>query len=138
LGTAASDWLWFFLGKFSGRKWADRNFRWRKNSRKARVWINKYPVLILFGYRYLYGIRTVIPLVIGMSHIPVWKFLAFSTVSILIWTMSFGVTFLFLTDWFTSNMEMLKTVQTGIVFGVIALILISGSIIRFRQMKSAS
>ena len=40
---------------------------------------------ILFSYRFLYGFRVIIPIVIGMSHIKPMQYLFYSFVSGLIW-----------------------------------------------------
>jgi len=44
---------------------------------------NRYQ--ILFSYRFLYGFRIVIPLMIGMSGLPPKRFLVYSTITGLIW-----------------------------------------------------
>lgn len=135
VATAVSDWTWFFAGRFSGNKLLNKHQKWKKNSRKARVLINRYPLLILFGYRFVYGLRTVIPLMIGMSRTPVWKFLAFSGFSIFVWTLSFGLLFNYLAEQIVNNLEILQSIQMAIPIAIILLLVLLILFIRFRQIR---
>ena len=135
LGTATSDWFWYFSGRYGGKYWLNKNHKWRANARKAKLYIKRYPILILFGYRFTYGIRTVLPLIIGMSQIPMWKFLLFSLTSIIVWTMGFGLVFYFLSDWFLDNLEFLKTLENIFYSALILALGVIGFILLRRRRK---
>ncbi|GEM_PF-2500139 len=50
--------------------------------------LQRHPVPLILGLRFLYGLRTVGPLAIGMSGIPPWLFLALGA---LLWSVAVAV-----------------------------------------------
>jgi membrane protein DedA with SNARE-associated domain len=85
VGTYSADCFYFFLGRKRGYVWINKN---RKIKRKADIIenkIEKYPVIIFLSYRFLYGFRSITPLVIGASNIKTRTFLMYSALSTTIW-----------------------------------------------------
>ena len=92
LSTLITDWSWFFAGRIAGNRIISRFRRFEKHSERVRRWTMKYPVLIVFIYRYLYGMRIMTLLVMGMSGFSVRSYLFLSIPGILIWSVIFTVT----------------------------------------------
>jgi membrane protein YqaA with SNARE-associated domain len=67
LGTFASDQLWYYLGRRHGRALLARKPRWQPLGDRASALIQHYPDLWVLCFRFLYGLRTVMPLTIGLS-----------------------------------------------------------------------
>ncbi len=67
LGTFASDQLWYYLGRRHGRALLERKPRWQPLGERASALIKRYPDLWVLCFRFLYGLRTVMPLTIGLS-----------------------------------------------------------------------
>lgn len=89
IGTYTSDCFYFFLGRKKGRDWLLKNRRFKGKISLVDRQIEKYPILIFIIYRFLYGFRTIIPLVIGATNIRTSKFLLFAGLSTLMWAATF-------------------------------------------------
>ena len=53
--------------------------------------LNKHQVLLILGFRFLYGLRTVTPIVLGASRISPLRFLVLNVLGALTWTIVIGV-----------------------------------------------
>lgn len=74
-GTFAGDNLYFFLGRCYGdrllRKWPV----WRKRSIVVKKLLRKYDAWFIIGFRFIYGVRSICPFVIGMSKVSPRRFM---------------------------------------------------------------
>ena len=80
LATYSADLFYFFIGRKRGKGWLEENGTIQKR-------IDKHPVLIFISYRFLYGLRTIVPIVFGASRINTFTFIIFSALSTLLWTL---------------------------------------------------
>ena len=60
---------------------------WQKRSEKATQLIERFHVWIIPAIRYLYGMRTMLCVVIGMSRVSGWTFAALNASGVAVWTM---------------------------------------------------
>jgi membrane protein DedA with SNARE-associated domain len=85
LGGFTGDMIYFFIGRWN-RKYVYRKF---KNQRRkfalAHLLLKRYGWPIIFIQRYLYGMRTVIPIAIGMTRYPTTRFLLINFLSAMVW-----------------------------------------------------
>lgn len=84
-GTICSDWFYFFLGRKHGKAWLYRKKHSRPKLEKVHYWMEKRPILIIILYRFMYGFRTVTPLMMGTGNLRIRTFVSYSLISILIW-----------------------------------------------------
>lgn len=84
-GSFVSDWLYFGIGKANGKYFISRRPDLQKRVTPIQHFFEKHQFQVLLTYRFLYGFRVLIPLIIGMSNIPVSRFLLFSIISGLSW-----------------------------------------------------
>lgn len=85
LGSFVSDWLYFTIGKLNGKYFVDKRPALKARLKPVQEFFTRNQVQVLVSYRFLYGFRVLIPLMIGMSNIHPLRFLAFSVVSGLFW-----------------------------------------------------
>ncbi len=85
VGTYGSDCTYFFLGRKKGKVWLNKNQKIKEKASIMDRKLEKYPILIFIMYRFLYGFRTIAPLVIGASKTKTGTFLFFSGLSTTIW-----------------------------------------------------
>lgn len=85
-GSFISDWLYYLIGRVNGKYFIEKRPQLKARLRPVQHFFEEHRVQILFSYRFLYGFRVIIPLVIGMSNIRPIQFLGFSIVSGLIWS----------------------------------------------------
>jgi membrane protein DedA with SNARE-associated domain len=84
-GSFISDWLYYFIGRLNGKYFIDKRPKLKAKLEPIESLFRKYQLQILFSYRFLYGFRVIIPIVIGMSHVKPAQYLFYSVISGLIW-----------------------------------------------------
>jgi membrane protein DedA with SNARE-associated domain len=84
-GSFLSDWIYFFIGRLNGKYFIAKRPKLRDWMKPVQQFFETHQLQILFSYRFLYGFRIIIPLIIGMSSIRPLQFLFYSCVSGLIW-----------------------------------------------------
>lgn len=85
LGTFASDQLWYYLGRRHGRALLARKPRWQPLGERASALIQRYPDLWVLCFRFLYGLRTVMPLTIGLSGYSWRRYLLLDAIGAGVW-----------------------------------------------------
>lgn len=91
LGTLLGDQFYFYIGRARGQRILEKRRRWKSKSEKVFSLLNKHQVLLILGFRFLYGLRTVTPLVLGASRISPFRFLILNIFGALTWTIVIGV-----------------------------------------------
>jgi membrane protein DedA with SNARE-associated domain len=91
LGTLCGDELYFYLGYFKGTKVLDKRPHWRTRSKRVFDLLHRHQLLLVIGFRFLYGLRTVTPFLLGASGIPPARFLVLNTAGAFLWAVSTGV-----------------------------------------------
>ena len=89
----------------------------KKHKRKialAHLMMRKYGSTTILFQKYIYGIKTLIPLTIGLTKFDMKKFFVFNAVGAIIWSLVVGLSAYYLGDIFLSSVEEFKTY--GIVF----------------------
>ena len=63
---------------------------------KALGAFERHPTIFVFGFRFLYGLRTISPIAIGTSHIASRTFVLLNAISAIVWAALFtGIGYLF-------------------------------------------
>ena len=75
LGTLLGDQFYFHLGRIIGKGALERRPRWKAKSEKVFALLEKHQVWLILGFRFVYGIRTATPFIIGASRVSPVKFL---------------------------------------------------------------
>lgn len=89
LGSWAGDSLYFFIGRRWGDKLLARRPQWRPAAERALDLLHRYHAVFILSFRFLYGLRTVSPFVIGMSKVPTLRFLMLNFIASVIWASIF-------------------------------------------------
>lgn len=89
LGAFFSDNFYFFLGRTQGTKWIDKRDNLKRQLKTVHKYFDKYPILLFASYRFLYGLRTVIPFMMGMGNIKSWHFFLLSAIATVTWSILF-------------------------------------------------
>jgi membrane protein DedA with SNARE-associated domain len=88
LGTFLSTSVWFLSGHYAGDRILERRPDLADRVARAADLLDRHGMWLFVFYRFLYGLRTVIPLAIGASGVAPAKFLVVDLLSWLAW---FGV-----------------------------------------------
>ncbi|HCW07099.1 MAG TPA: hypothetical protein DGG95_07025 [Cytophagales bacterium] len=92
MGSFTSDWIYFLIGHYNGKVFIAKRPNLQPRVKPVNDFFHKHKLQILFSYRFLYGFRIIIPLVIGMSGLKPISFLFYSVVTGLIWATTITTT----------------------------------------------
>jgi membrane protein DedA with SNARE-associated domain len=79
------DQLYFYLGRHYGPRVLRRFPRMKPRAARALALLKRHNLPFIFALRFMYGLRMVGPLAIGMSRVGRMRFLVADLVSALIW-----------------------------------------------------
>lgn len=96
LGTTCGDFIFFMLGRRFGLKLVERSHKLKRAKDKISGWLAKHDVGFILTYRFIYGLRNVSAIVIGMSRIDWRRYFFLNFIASWVWAISFaGVGYLF-------------------------------------------
>ena len=105
-GALLSDQLMFLIGKFKGEKVLHRFPGLARRMEKATWLFKKYDTLLILSFRFIYGVRNITPIMLGISGVSYKKFFFLNIIGGAIWATSFtyggyyaGKTFLAIVAW---------------------------------------
>ena len=85
LGGFTGDQIYFYLGKIN-KKWVLEELKaHRRKFARARLLLRKYGGWVIFIQRFLYGMRTIIPIAIGINGYDSKKYAIINFISAFIW-----------------------------------------------------
>jgi membrane protein DedA with SNARE-associated domain len=91
IGTYVGDQLFFYIGRWRGNVILEKRPHWQLRSKRVFELLNRHQVLVILGFRFLYGLRTVTPFLIGMSGVHPLRYLILNGVGALIWAIAIGL-----------------------------------------------
>jgi membrane protein DedA with SNARE-associated domain len=89
-GSFASDQLWFALGKHAGAPFLEKRPALARHVAVVERWIKRWGTLYVLSFRFLYGLRTVSPVVLGVTRYPAGRYVALNFVGGAVWALAFG------------------------------------------------
>lgn len=90
LGSFAGDQLWFQMGRRFGKPLLHRRPHWILAASQALALAEKYDVLFILTFRFMYGIRNISGFALGLSKISSARFLLFNFIAAAIWAVIFS------------------------------------------------
>ncbi|TLD95445.1 DedA family protein [Helicobacter jaachi] len=125
LGGFVGDQIYFYIGRFN-RKFIQEEFiSQRRKFALAHLLLKKYGWSIIFIQRYMYGMRTIIPISIGTTRYSALKFAIINLFSAWIWaaitivlTWIFGEEIFIVLDWFKQHPYLLIPLAICIAGGL--------------------
>ncbi|MGD8251081.1 MAG: VTT domain-containing protein [Desulfobacterales bacterium] len=85
-GAVAGDMAFFLMGQRSDSLPWSRCHWWRGGLHRAGRLLKRHERLTLVGYRFLYGLRGVVPFVLGAGGFSWRRFMAYSSIGAAVWT----------------------------------------------------
>ncbi len=89
IGCTLSDQLMFAIGRFKGTAFLARFPRLNRKRRKVSRLLQKYDLYLILGFRFVYGLRNITPIILGSSNVKYWRFLVLNLISALLWVVLF-------------------------------------------------
>jgi len=89
LGSLFGDQVFFFIGRYFGLRVIKRYPKLEPKLQKVTGILEKYSTSFILSYRFMYGVRNVSALAIGMSHLTWRRFFALNALASLLWSLVF-------------------------------------------------
>jgi membrane protein DedA with SNARE-associated domain len=90
-GTFIGDQLYFYVGCIKEKKFIDHKPLWKLKADRVLKLLEKHQTWLILGFRFLYGVRTVTPFVLGASGISPINYGVLNLFGGLMWTILVGV-----------------------------------------------
>lgn len=85
LGSAAWGQTWFQIGRMSGRSVIARRPQWHARAAALERWLSRFGLWVLLFGRFLAGMGTLLPAMIGASGFARWRFCILDSLGALVW-----------------------------------------------------
>ncbi|MFA6192270.1 MAG: DedA family protein [Sulfurimonas sp.] len=121
IGTLMGDQLFYFIGRKKGMSILENRPKWKAKSQYIIDLLHKHKVLLILGFRFLYGIRNITPFLIGASGIPPKVFIPLNFIGALVWAISIGALGYFLGNAIELFLDKAKQYQIIIILSLIAI-----------------
>ncbi len=112
LGAFAGDQFFYHLGRLHGQGALSHRPRWRLRISRASALLERRPRTVMLGYRFLYGLRAVIPFLLGAGKTRPWPFAFLSAISAGVWSVSITAAGYFggriLSEWIQAGLAVQK------------------------------
>jgi membrane protein DedA with SNARE-associated domain len=90
IGSLCGDQLFFFLGRWHSQAILSKRPTWKSRVNKVQKLLERFRIPLILAFRFLYGLRTVAPFVIGMSSVPTVEFIFLNAAGALVWAAAVG------------------------------------------------
>ncbi|KQW97991.1 alkaline phosphatase [Acinetobacter sp. Root1280] len=136
LAAALLYWVGRKIPNQSIFNWVDRYGKYlfikSEDVKKALDWFEKYGHRVVFFGRMVPAVRSLISIPAGMSHMPFWKFMLYSSVGTIIWT-----TFLACVGYyFGNNIELMQQIFSRVGYVIIVIVLILVAYFFYKKSKA--
>jgi len=96
LGSFCGDQIFFFTGRRFGVRILDHLPKLKPAVDRSLGWLERHAAAFILAYRFMYGIRNISGVAIGMSKLPWQKFMLWNAIAAFIWAAAFvGFGYLF-------------------------------------------
>ena len=96
----------------------------RRSLALSQILFKKYGILIILVKKYLYGIKTIIPIAIALTKFPFVKFSIINAITSLIWAASLGMLSFYMGEYIGGAYEYMKSKFWILLLGVLIILLV--------------
>jgi membrane protein DedA with SNARE-associated domain len=89
IGSFSGDQLYFHIGRWKGQELLAKHPKWHAKAHRVYHYLERYHDLIMLGFRFVYGIRIMTPVVLAINpKIKTSRFMVFNAIGALIWSIA--------------------------------------------------
>lgn len=136
VGAIIHDQTLYWVGYFCGERILKRFPSMKKKSEKAMRLMKKHNTILILGFRFVYGIRTITPIIVGLSGVSQKRYAFLTLTAAAIWSIVIsGLGYYFA--------EMVEVIQSKFESGqkilaiIILVLVVVGVIVYFLTKKRA-
>jgi membrane protein DedA with SNARE-associated domain len=90
VATFAVDQMFFHLGRIKGNRALGKKPFLKQKLEKLLRLMNKHQTLLILGFRFMYGFRTITPILLGASGVNSIRYLLLNGIGAAVWAVVFG------------------------------------------------
>ena len=90
VGSFLANQLWFYLGRRHGTRLLARFPKYAAPAARAHELLARYNTPLILGVRFIFGLRTILPFVLGMGTIPMLRFQVLNFGGAVFWSVTIG------------------------------------------------
>lgn len=128
MGTYISESVFYYLGKTKGAQMLKRRRKWQQKSRRIIEILHRHKYLLIIGHRFVYGMRSITPFVVGVSGIPALTFAVLNMVGSAIWTLALGTAGYFFGRTLTAYIAKAEAYEHWVLLAIFCIIFIIWSV----------
>ena len=91
VGTLFGDQLFFLLGRRHGQAVLARFPSWKSRSERVFTILERHQNILILGFRFVYGLRTITPFAIGVSNVSYLRFATLNLIGAAVWATLIGL-----------------------------------------------
>jgi membrane protein DedA with SNARE-associated domain len=84
-GSLAGDQFAYLLGHNFQSTLLSRRKSWLRRMTQIKTWFDRHSILVMLGFRFVYGIRTITPFALGTMKVPARIFAPLNALGALVW-----------------------------------------------------
>lgn len=138
-GSLCADQLLFFIGRRYGPRMIENRQSLKDASERVFYHLHKHSTLFILSFRFIYGIRTASPLIIGAAGVDIKRFAILNFIAAFFWSViSCSAGYLigyFFADSIEDFIVNLGKYQKYAAFGVVGVAILIGIYIYIRRRK---
>ena len=138
LGGALGDVIYFFLGRRYGRSLLSRYPRFAPAATRVRTMIERHPNATIVAIRFMYGLRSVGPAVIGMTEITYARFLVLNAIGASLWSCVWVGAGYFVGAAAERVLTDIEKIEHELLIAAVALTIVATIVLRIRRARIRS
>lgn len=87
-GGITGDQVYFYFGRRHGPRLLAKRPQWQQRVARVTEQLRRHRDLFIFGFRFLYGLRVVSPLMIGLTDVSAARYTVINVVGGIVWAVS--------------------------------------------------
>ncbi len=91
IGGVIGDQSFFYFGRYKGKQFLARRPKLLRRAERLHGLVERHQNWLIFGSRFMYGFRTIIPIVIGTSNVKPSRFFLLNVAGAIVWGIFFAV-----------------------------------------------
>jgi membrane protein DedA with SNARE-associated domain len=88
IGAFIGDQFWFHMARRHGRAWLHRRPHFVQRAETATRLLERHATLFILSFRFIYGMRNLGAMVIGLSGVAIWRFAVLNFIAALVWAVT--------------------------------------------------
>ncbi len=135
IGSLCGDQLYFLVGRRYGQRILARRPAWQSRTQRVLSLLERHHNLLILGFRFLYGLRSITPFAIGLGGISYLRFALLNMVGAALWAISIGVAGYIFGHAMQSLLLDIKRHELELMAGIVAVGALAGLIHLYRGRR---